>query len=644
MKDLKSLFVKTLFSVLLLTGVLFVFAPFAEAGEYHVANCGLGNTNAYLSTNITNNHLNVVDGCNTPSTAWPGYSNGTGTLYTLGFFLRPQSGSVAPRNTTATATWRAPKGTIIKSASAYFRSKTVIKNGWRVQVVVTNKQGKKTVDKNMCSDSSCTADNKLSQSSWVKKITNPGFSFIRYQIQLICIRSAGCSKSPSIDLSASSFAFTLGDSTPPYVIADVQDNLALKNMLDGAWIKGSDLPDSFKLITYDVGSGVLLYNAAFNNASIGAAFLCSAEVKKSDAFKPGVNIFSSFFPCAGLHSPEINLGRLKNISAEGTYPLAFCSVDVSGNRACLDKPAKIDNKAPTLSAFPDPASVNTSFLVNAQADDFGSGLKSVEYRVGEYQDLSSVPPIVASTPICVSQQTASSCKLDLSSYDQKKIAIFIKTTDDVGNTNGLMLLGPSKDGIRVDKNIPPEDNLPKPKLSFTSLPPKITNSKQAVFRFSTNNAILKCSIDAQPFESCSSPHKIVVGNGAHLFQVRAISLEAGTIQTISYRWRVDSANKLCRLQRFSNPVVRFKGKNRRQVIIRLKYRASAPTKARLVFQKGQRTIALFPFKLKKAGVLKITRKANKKLRTAKKKNLRAKIVISGTPNYCRSVLKKKRVR
>src|SRR5690242_13078080 len=85
---------------------------------------------------------------------------------------------------------------------------------------------------------------------------------------------------------------------------------------------------------------------------------------------------------------------------------------------------------------------------------------------------------------------------------------------------------------------PPPDAGPAPaETAITEGPAEITSSRAASFTFTTSpgGAAFACRLDGAAFAACTSPHAVTVGEGEHVFEVRA----AGDATPASLRWRVD---------------------------------------------------------------------------------------------------------
>jgi hypothetical protein len=63
-----------------------------------------------------------------------------------------------------------------------------------------------------------------------------------------------------------------------------------------------------------------------------------------------------------------------------------------------------------------------------------------------------------------------------------------------------------------------------PETTITKRPPKKVLRRSGVtFEFTANQpgATFECAVDSKPFTPCTSPHKVKVRNGKHVFKVRA---------------------------------------------------------------------------------------------------------------------------
>jgi uncharacterized repeat protein (TIGR01451 family) len=95
-----------------------------------------------------------------------------------------------------------------------------------------------------------------------------------------------------------------------------------------------------------------------------------------------------------------------------------------------------------------------------------------------------------------------------------------------------------------------------PDTTITGNPPALSNSASAVFTFtSTKPGTFECKLDAAIFAACTSPQSYgALGDGAHIFQVRAIDLASNVDPTpAQYAWTVDTTAPLLAIT--SNPVI-----------------------------------------------------------------------------------------
>jgi hypothetical protein len=80
-----------------------------------------------------------------------------------------------------------------------------------------------------------------------------------------------------------------------------------------------------------------------------------------------------------------------------------------------------------------------------------------------------------------------------------------------------------------------------PGATITKGPKNKTKKKKAKFEFTGSDARavagFQCSLDGDPFEPCTSPHKVKVKKGKHTFEVRAVD-DAGNVGSpASDRWK-----------------------------------------------------------------------------------------------------------
>ncbi len=105
------------------------------------------------------------------------------------------------------------------------------------------------------------------------------------------------------------------------------------------------------------------------------------------------------------------------------------------------------------------------------------------------------------------------------------------------------LLNSPNDDFRLDDVLLTGVDAVAPDTSFVTVPPLLTNSTSALFRFtSTEESVsFQCALDTAEFSSCSSPLTFTVTEGTHTFRVRAIDA-AGNIDPTpaSYTWTVDT--------------------------------------------------------------------------------------------------------
>ena len=82
-----------------------------------------------------------------------------------------------------------------------------------------------------------------------------------------------------------------------------------------------------------------------------------------------------------------------------------------------------------------------------------------------------------------------------------------------------------------------------PETTIVTTPPNPQLTLNAVFQFSSSGGAeieFECALDAEPFESCESPHLIEeLPPGEHVFLVRAVDVFLGTVDPTpaSYTWR-----------------------------------------------------------------------------------------------------------
>jgi hypothetical protein len=80
------------------------------------------------------------------------------------------------------------------------------------------------------------------------------------------------------------------------------------------------------------------------------------------------------------------------------------------------------------------------------------------------------------------------------------------------------------------------------KVTITAGPPKSSNSSDAAFSFTSNDpgAAFFCSLDCAAFGACTSPASYSgIGDGNHVFEVRAVDGAAGN--TESWSWTIDTS-------------------------------------------------------------------------------------------------------
>jgi hypothetical protein len=83
---------------------------------------------------------------------------------------------------------------------------------------------------------------------------------------------------------------------------------------------------------------------------------------------------------------------------------------------------------------------------------------------------------------------------------------------------------------------------PGPSVQITSEPPKLSNSANATFTFTSQsaNVTFECSIDEAPGAACPTPYTTpTLANGSHTFTVTAIG-SGGRGDPASYTWTVDT--------------------------------------------------------------------------------------------------------
>ena len=83
------------------------------------------------------------------------------------------------------------------------------------------------------------------------------------------------------------------------------------------------------------------------------------------------------------------------------------------------------------------------------------------------------------------------------------------------------------------------DTIP-PETTITSGPASPTSNHTAEFEFSANEpSTFECSLDGDPFETCTSPKSYALDEGSYTFQVRATDLSGNTDGTpASYQWEI----------------------------------------------------------------------------------------------------------
>jgi hypothetical protein len=160
------------------------------------------------------------------------------------------------------------------------------------------------------------------------------------------------------------------------------------------------------------------------------------------------------------------------------------------------------------------------------------------------ESFSSTPPnpsasSAASFSFTASESATFECRLDgapysactsprsLSGLADGTHTYEVRATDGVGNT------GSTSYSWTIDTITPV--------VSFSSTPPKLTNSAAATFSFSANEpAILECRLDGAAYSACSSPDSLsAVADGSHTFDVRATDA-VGHAGTGSFTWTVDT--------------------------------------------------------------------------------------------------------
>jgi hypothetical protein len=106
----------------------------------------------------------------------------------------------------------------------------------------------------------------------------------------------------------------------------------------------------------------------------------------------------------------------------------------------------------------------------------------------------------------------------------------VRAKDVAGNTDA----SPASDSWTID--------LIGPATTIVNGPPTLTNSTGATFTFSSEaGTTFECSLDDAPFSACKSPHTYSdVGQGPHLFAVRAVDTAKNAGPASSLDWTIDT--------------------------------------------------------------------------------------------------------
>jgi hypothetical protein len=200
-------------------------------------------------------------------------------------------------------------------------------------------------------------------------------------------------------------------------------------------------------------------------------------------------------PFSGCSSPKTFCGL-----AEGTHTFRVRAVDVAGNRDAT--PASVswttDTTPPvvTITSMPPrstPSTEATFTFIASEASSFACALDG------------------ADPTSCVSGQTYAGLANGPHTF-------VVRGTDPCGNTASA-----SYSWTIEDADTTPPDTI------ITAGPPAFDASPDAVFQFeATEESTFECSVDGGPFSACRSHHRVEIGEGGHVFRVRAID-SAGNV-------------------------------------------------------------------------------------------------------------------
>lgn len=231
----------------------------------------------------------------------------------------------------------------------------------------------------------------------------------------------------------------------------------------------------------------------FSDTDAVAGYVCNLDGTPSDCGSSGSQSYS------GL--------------GEGVHTFSVSAVDAAGNQSASSSDYKwtIDLTPP-----PKPA------LQDVPTNPSGSGSATFSFIDGEDPHVSYVCRLDGSSAGCTSPQSYNG--LNDGSHTFSVVAV-----DAVGNAS---------DAQTYKWTIDQATGL----VTITEKPPLLTNSTSASFSFSTGKpgSSFECSLDGAAFSACASPQLYSdLGNGAHTFSVRAVSLGNKGPAT-SYSWTVDT--------------------------------------------------------------------------------------------------------
>jgi hypothetical protein len=218
----------------------------------------------------------------------------------------------------------------------------------------------------------------------------------------------------------------------------------------------------------------------------------------------------------------------------------------SGSGQCHGAPGETDTVAPTVSSVV-PADGATDVEVTASA----------EATFSESMD----PNTISTTTFTLTKQGASDALAAQVSYDAAtKKAILHPSVDlEAGSTYTATLKGGAM-GVKdlagnplgADKTwsfstsaMPlPLPDITAPETTIDSGPSGTVSTSSTSFAFSSSepNSTFECSLEGEPFASCSSPKSYInLSDGSHAFEVRATDAAGNTDATPASRtWTVDT--------------------------------------------------------------------------------------------------------